>query len=356
MANVSGSAMWAKLINYFFLFPLFYLQTACGATMATKFDWQATESAPEHFLMQIIRGDFYFPKEGSLYVPNKKILHHGWGKGVSTHIVGADTKPLPERLDISFFSYTENQFYKGSFKLPYDKILKLFQQGYYSPKIEEQTTFFEVVAGVAPGGHVSVWLNGIDKTIEVYAGQAEKTELDWKEINNNPKYHRDEYVRLNLEESLTLEERQSLKQNGIPIGLWESYRKTFPWQPVFTGLDAPKLIDRVSYFNGEEEYLNLPLDKEHIGKLFAIPKEMVFNWEWPKGQPLVFKLFFNEAEIFHAFNNLGANGEPLQLVFRMLLNEEGKTLFSIWLKNEKDAIFLKNTKLKNYAIPQKVKN
>ena len=338
-------------MQFFIFLTLFYLPTACGVTMATKFDWLATDSAPEHYLMQIVRGHFSFPKEGSLYIPNKKILHHGWGKGVSTHIVGDDTKPLPERLDIMFFSYTENQFYKGRFELPYATILKLFQQSYYSPKMEEDTNFYEIVAGIAPGGHVSVWVNGIDKTIEVFAGKADKIEGNWKEINDNPKYSRDEYIQRRLSESLTTEERQSLKQNGIPFGLWDTYRKHYIWQPIFTGLDAPKLIDRITYYNGEEDYMNLPLNASDKNTARPIPKEMVFEWEWPKGRPLVFKLFFNEKEIFAAFKKLSAQGESLQLEMRMMVNDKNETLFSVLLKNAKEEIFLKKTDLKNYGIP-----
>ncbi len=335
------------------LLTLFFLFTAGGTSMATKFDWLATDSAPKKYPMEIVRGDLFFPKEGKLYVPNKKILHHGWGTSVSVHIVGDDTKPLPERLEITFFSYTENQFYKGDFELPYEKILKLFQNGYDSPKVNEHTTYKEVVVGVAPGGHVSVWLNGIDKTTEVFSGQAEKTEVDWKEIIDNPDIPRVEYIQGVLERRLKQDESQSLKKNGIPFGLWETYRKRYNWQPEFTGLKAPNRIKRVIYFNGEDEYINLPLDAEHANKPLPIPKEMHFNWEWPKGKPLVFKLYFNEPEIFDAFKQLGASGEPLQLEMRMLVNEEGKTLFSIWLKNRKDEIFLKNTTLKNYGIPKK---
>ncbi|NNE62692.1 MAG: DUF2931 family protein, partial [Gammaproteobacteria bacterium] len=108
--------------------------TACGSTMANKFDWKATESAPKNYAMKIVTGHFYSPDGYSLYIPNKKRIHHGWGKGVSSHLVGPDTKSLPNRMSISFFSYTEDKFYQGEFDLPYDKIVRLFDEGYFSPK------------------------------------------------------------------------------------------------------------------------------------------------------------------------------------------------------------------------------
>ena len=356
MANALGIVTMVKNNIIVGIILLFSMLTTGKASMATKFDWLATESAPKIYPMVIIQGYLFFPEEGRLYVPNKKTLHHGWGKGVSIHLVGDDTKPLPERLEITFFSYTENQFYQGTFKLPYEKILKLFQTSYYSPKVNKNTTYKEVVVGVAPGGHVSVWIHGFDKTIEVFSGQAKKIEGDWSDINNNPKFTREEYIERRIDESLKPEELKEFKEKGVPIGLWETYRKRYDWQPIFTGLEAYSLIDRITYFNGEEEYLNYPLDAENTSHARTIPKEMVFDWEWPKGRPLVFKLFFDEAEIFDAFNTLGSNGEPLKLEMRMLENDKNETLFSVLLKNSKEEIFLKKTDLKNYGIPKKVAN
>ena len=104
-----------------------------------KFDWQARESAPQHYVMRIIGGTLsYHDSSGSLYVPDKSDIDLGWGTGISSHIVGPDLKPLPNHLTIIFFSYIENQFYDGRFDLPYAKILKMFQDGYYSPRKEKR--------------------------------------------------------------------------------------------------------------------------------------------------------------------------------------------------------------------------
>lgn len=65
-----------------------------------------------------------------------------------------------------FFSLTENQFYKGEFDLPYEKILALFRESLEVDKIP----FRKIMVGVAPGGAVSVWLTG-GKTKEVFFGR-----------------------------------------------------------------------------------------------------------------------------------------------------------------------------------------
>lgn len=85
------------------------LLSACGVTPVTKFDWLATESAPNSFPMKIISGDFIAPDGSSRYIPNNKEIHHGWGKSISTHVGGPDLKSLPNRMEIKFFSFTEKK-------------------------------------------------------------------------------------------------------------------------------------------------------------------------------------------------------------------------------------------------------
>ena len=121
------------------------LLSACGITPTTKFDFLATDSAPEGFPMKIIRGSFIAPDGYSLSMPSSRRLHHGWGRMVSSEVGGPDLKSLPNRMEIEFFSYTENVFYKGEFELPYDTIVRLFNEGYYSPKKKGHTTYHDIM-------------------------------------------------------------------------------------------------------------------------------------------------------------------------------------------------------------------
>ncbi|MCF6324614.1 MAG: DUF2931 family protein [Gammaproteobacteria bacterium] len=341
------------------LFIVLMIQTTTGSAASMgifkgnsseKFEWKATESGPRYYPMEIISGSLkYHDGSGATYVPDGVTLNHGWGKGVSSHVIGDGINPLPNRLTLTFFSYTENQFYQGDFELPYEKILTLFQQGFYSANEEEHVTYDSIMVGVAPGGTVSVWLLSIDGAIEVFSGQAEKADIDWTRIIDNPDITRKEFIRLEIEESISPEALQALKQNGVPLGLWQTYRKRYDWQPLFTGLEPPRLITRLRYFNGENEFLYYPLDEANATALRPIPKEMRFVWEWPKGRRLLFELTFNEAEIFAVFKQLSAQGQPIKLEMRMEVKEDKKTYFSVLLRNEKEEISLKRTNLENYG-------
>lgn len=320
----------------------------------SKYIYQASESAPEKYVMTIVVGSLGFDG-GSRSIPNGSSLDNGWGTGASSHVVET-TAPPPKTLGILFFSYHENQFYRGRFELPYDKIAKLMKEGHYSPKTDKHITYDTFVVGVAPGGAVAVWAESLDKTIEVFFGQAEKVEEEWSVINPNPKITREEFISRRIKESLvTPEAIATAKKNGPPIGLWSRYRTRYNWQPVFTGMTlAGGRINTIKYYNGERDYLDYPLDKANVASTRAIPSELHFVWEHTKATKekkatgTVFRIYFNEPEIFDAFQKLGSNNPALQLELRMEV-VSGKNTFTTWLRNDKESIQLKKALVKNFA-------
>ena len=320
----------------------------------TEFEWQATESGPRYYPMKIISGSLkYHDGSGATYVPDGSLLNHGWGKGVSSHVIGDGINPLPNRLTISFFSYTENQFYQGDFELPYEKIFGLFQEGHYSPNREEKITYDSIVVGVAPGGAVAVWLWGIEKNTEVFFGQAEKVDIPWSRLTGATHITREEYVQDSIEESLETPERvEALRKNGVPVGLWERYRTRYPWQPLFTGMKLMKDagIQEIHYFNGERDYLHFPLSKEIAESSRAVPSFMRIYWDNPNGRNQAFVLNFDESEIINAFQELGKSGLPITFEFSMRRDEEGVRRLHFIVHTEKERVILKKTAFKAYGV------
>ncbi len=142
-----------------------------------KFDWGATEGAPEHYPMQIISGSLEY-LGGGVSVPSGAYLDNGWGLGRTTIASGPSQRPVPEKLDILFYSYLEDTFYEGRFELPHDKILAYFQQQEAQPKQkyrngQEMPVAYEFVVGVAPGGAVAIWARA-NGSKEIFFGQAAK--------------------------------------------------------------------------------------------------------------------------------------------------------------------------------------
>jgi hypothetical protein len=224
--------------------------TGCGNAMnknATEFEWHATDSAPEGYPMEIRQGSFhYHDRSGGLYIPTGATLRSGWGQDVSTHVVGPRLKPLPDSFDIYFFSYTENQFYRGKFDLPYEEILALFRAGVQENP--DRPIYDGIMVGVAPGGVVSVWLSGY-KTKEVFFGQAEKVEITPSKGHDLPldsKAEADTYTNEVLIDTVKPEQLASLKKNGVPFGAWARYRKLYKWAPVYKDQKNPTKKEMVA--------------------------------------------------------------------------------------------------------------
>ena len=117
--------MVKKLSIIFFILMtvmFIYKLIAKGEFIMNKYGWLPTESSYEKYPMSIIAGDLVFSDGTSIYIPSSKIIENGWGELGSTHVVGERLKPLPVKIEISWFSYTEDKFYSGVFSLPYEKI------------------------------------------------------------------------------------------------------------------------------------------------------------------------------------------------------------------------------------------
>lgn len=260
------------------LMSLCFFSIGSNAAMknATEFDWLATESAPNHYPMKIIQGEFYFHgQSGSRYIPSGGTLRAGWGSAISTHVGDEAVYPLPDRLSIVFFSLTENQFYKGEFNLPYDELLSHFRAGVDA---NEQSPYYrEVMVGVAPGGAVAVWLTGL-RTKEIFFGQAEKIPLRYGAATGlkfNNSHEEELYVREILEDVLKPDELESLKKNGVPFGLWSRYRNVYIWD-FKSGNDVNFKHEPIGlkYLQGDSGGVSLPFSPEFIKTPRPLPRRM----------------------------------------------------------------------------------
>ena len=298
---------------------LVVLITGCGNGMnknATEFEWHATDSAPEHYPMEIRQGDFlYHDKSGGLYIPTGATLRSGWGEMVSRHVTGPDKKPLPDALDIYFFSYTENQFYHGKFDLPYDKILALFRAGV--EERPERPIYNGIMVGVAPGGAVSVWVKG-SRTTEVFFGQAEKVGIEPSKGFDLPfdsTIEADAFAKQVLIDTLTPEELESLKKNGVPFGTWARYRNLYKWVPVFKDGKVSTDIEMVTkYLNGEWNWMPTSFTETMINIARPLPRHLEFSVD-VNGESNFYVITFEEFELMSAFEKLGANGEKVYIEF-----------------------------------------
>jgi len=321
--------------------------TGCSFAMSDnnpKYEWDATESAPKHYPMKIIQGTFFYHGEGDkgLYIPSGGTISAGWGEAISSHVVGDRYKPLPDRVEIAFFSLAEKQFYLGKFDLPYDKIKAIFLDGvdhpYTLPNGHSFPMYSRIMAGVAPGGVVAVWVTG-KRTKEVFFGQAKKVELDPGAAFGVPlpdKAAEDAFINKIVGNALKPDDIAAINKHGIPFGLWDRYRKTYDWLPIFTKGHSPTYIS-VSYLNGEVNGNWKPWENTENIEAHPPPTEVRFMTSF-QNHKVLFTVTFDDAEIMSAFEKLGADGKK---VYMELEPRMPRTDIRIRLYNDKESIELK---------------
>lgn len=291
-------------------------QKAISKQMEETFDWSPCVGIVNLYPMELYRCSFIYAN-GAGVSPAPPNLENGtWGQETGSSVVGDVMKPIPVALDICWLSYTENKFYKGHFQLPHNKMLQLFKQGFKELVLEDNRKFGlehrdynSIVAGMAPGGVVVVWVNGGASNVDIGRFQAAETKVRMEDFapsafTNN----QTTYVNAMMKEDTEVVD--NLAKNGVPFGLWDRYRERFSQRPVFKFDQTHKVETNnvsVSYFNGEIEPLYFGKCAENEFKLRARVKEMRVGWtdsSAGKTQNYVLEIRFDEAEMFEMYKEV----------------------------------------------------
>ena len=293
-----------------------------------KFEWDAGASSPEHYPAEPVYVSFTAANGSRTTTPGMAISGtNPWGENGISSSRSDNLKALPVKLDIKWLSYAEDQFYTGSFDLPYDKILTLFQKG-YEQRINSDSTnhipYTDIIAGMAPGGLVVVWVKGLDgSAIEVAHYQASKTKMDPETFTyalGSELKVSSVYVR----ETLGEERVKYIAKHSIPLGLWNTYRERFNWHPVIHFDQSPKVEPKeltLVYSNGEQEKLFSKDITENPFRMRARLKEIDIDWAITDPESQMQSNFwapikFDETEMLRAYSEAYENdpNQPAELL------------------------------------------
>lgn len=293
------------------------------------FPWEADWVVPDWYTMKLIDGAFICNgrsveikiRDGFDRIGYK---NYGWNSKGLTGVPYKDSGSLPGELHLHWYSLTEDKFYEGTFTLPYEQILKLFREGFKEHRTKKQKTYCEIIAGVAPGGRVIVWIRGNGKQVEVGSYQAQESEYldvkqtDWFYYATAKKDNMETY-RVNI---LKNDDKggawRNLERNGIPLGLWDTYRERFKLRPVVVYRDSTCITDEIymGFFNNEKETLVL---KELENNEFRDRARIKYlEAYWSLGQTIwKMHIGFNEEEIFRIYKDIyrGNPNYPVEIEF-----------------------------------------
>lgn len=335
------------VIIFLVILPLFPIDSEAKGLFSvmnpTKFDWLPTECAHRQYPIRLIAGDLTLKNGSSLYVPAKAIIDNGWGELGSIHVVGETMKALPEKLTSTWFSFSENKFFKGEFALPYDSILEFFQNINRNKNSNKPDSNW-IVVGFGPEGAVSVWASAIGIQVEVGNYRAAEVSLDWKAVTKS-EMPRTDYIDMVLRDSLTPLELNELKERGVPPGISDYYSKQYRWNLQVIGQKNRELW--LKTLNGEEEYFDFA-KSINARTSRGLPKSLVVYWEDNVGEKLGADVQFDEAEINAAYTKLaaGKTDHPMQLKLEIGDNPD---VIHTSLNDGKYVILLSKTAVKAYS-------
>ncbi|MEM8521201.1 DUF2931 family protein [Flavobacterium sp. PL12] len=295
-----------------------------------SYDYQQGISTPEGYPIRLLEGSgFAIGIRGHrtpyTLLEDNKVYSTQWGNGDTTFKSSmAGGVPVPNGLQLYWYSYLENKYYELYTKLDQKKIAAYFKDGFIRDNKVTLTNegsnkglYNGLVAGIAPGGEVVIWISGVNESKEI--GVYKATEISADKITDDDKVT-EEAQKLVLNDTCSCEDRPQFRRivhNGekIPFGIWTTkYRKKYNWKVKPNNFGHVKSAFNFYFYNGEafviqnEDVIKLDYKKQVLTKLI--------KFTFFKNQKK-YKLFiqFDEEELFNHFEELTKNNpdEPLDL-------------------------------------------
>ena len=245
-----------------------------------------------------------------------------WGNAYGYESLSMDK--LPKSVDMVWLSYKEDCFYRLKTAIDYEKVEKLFREGFNQrvPNGEvRHKTYDTIVVGIAPGGVVVLWVGyGYFPLTEIGRYQAEK--IDLKEPPGLDSHERlifskeDREEVLNSDLTIPKAVREANKNKPIPFGLWDSYRyHQYQWFPIYEIPDGKIGDVDYRYWNGEAGttlytdfasymgkedffYLEEPIQKRPLFK------ELVISYKAESEQKYLAKVWFDWEAVVTAYQKV----------------------------------------------------
>ena len=329
------------------------------ANAQPEYDWGVAVNTPIGYPIR-----FYAARVGSTPIISELYSiteEPDWGNAFGYESTSMDK--LPKSVDMVWLSYKEDCFYRLKTAIDYEKIAKLFREGFNQrvPNGEvRHTTYNTIVVGIAPGGVVVLWAGrGYLKITEIGRYQADKIVLKEPEgLDNHQRLIFDkEYAKRLLTNNTIIPEdfREANKNKPIPFGLWDSYRDNqYQWYPTFE-IPNGKIGDvDYQYWNGEADtffftdFIALegqkdvfaPQELYHNIRKLPLFKEIRFNYkaedgikygvlvqfEWEDTLEAYKKVFGERPEDVKAHLDIRINRDNTYLTVR-LIGDNGKEAF-----------------------------
>ena len=213
-----------------FISSILVLMVLAGCSPKDKYEWNAGMSAPKYYgnggpMVE------YFYKGKSVAGASANIgFSPGWGVTAGGYSGGEQYKDIPDSVAVSWICATDRIEYRGGARLPRERMLELFKNG-FKTVYGMKTTYTSIVAGMAPGGNATIWLRGSERLTEIIRFKAENNGI-WMEHDED--YNKYERETITSKEYINSEGSIFRYLHGVPYDVWEKGDKEYDYDIGFS--------------------------------------------------------------------------------------------------------------------------
>ena len=213
-----------------FISSILVLVVLAGCSPKDKYEWNAGMSAPKYYgnggpMVE------YFYKGKSVAGASANIgFSPGWGVTAGGYSGGDQYKDIPDSVAVSWICATDRIEYRGEARLPRERMLELFKNG-FKTVYGMKTTYTSIVAGMAPGGNATIWLRGSERLTEIIRFKAENNGI-WKEHDED--YNRYKKEVTSSKSYINSEGSIFRYLHGVPYDVWEKGDKEYDYDIGFS--------------------------------------------------------------------------------------------------------------------------
>ena len=213
-----------------FISSILVLLVLAGCSPKDKYEWNAGMSAPKYYgnggpMVE------YFYKGKSVAGASANIgFSPGWGVTAGGYSGGDQYKDIPDSVAVSWICATDRIEYRGGARLPRERMLELFKNG-FKTVYGMKTTYTSIVAGMAPGGNATIWLRGSERLTEIIRFKAENNGI-WKEHDED--YNRYKKEVTSSKSYINSEGSIFRYLHGVPYDVWEKGDKEYDYDIGFS--------------------------------------------------------------------------------------------------------------------------
>ncbi len=220
-----------------FISSILVLMVLAGCSPKDKYEWNAGLSGPKYYPSGAPRVEYFYKGKSVAGASIGTGADQGWGVTAGGYSGGDQYKDIPDSVAVQWVCSVDNYLYKGGARLPRERMLELFKNG-FKTVYGMKTTYTSIVAGMAPGGNATIWLRGSERLTEIIRFKAQER-LEDPYIDKD---YREKTVK-NWGNYLTY-----WYLHGVPYDVWEKGDKEYDYDIGFSSEGGQKIKPNVFTF------------------------------------------------------------------------------------------------------------